>query len=105
MEDALWLMREVGSPYFQMYWQPNQFRTVEENLTYAKAISPYVKVLHVFNWKEHEKNPLEEAIDVWKDYLSCFDGSQTLLLEHMPDGKLETLAGEAEALLEIVTQA
>ena len=105
MEDALWLIREVGSPYFQMYWQPNQFRTAEENLTYAKAISPYTKVLHVFNWKEHEKNPLEEAIDIWKDYLSCFDGSQTLLLEHMPDGKLETLAGEAEALLKIVTQA
>ncbi|MBQ2734874.1 MAG: TIM barrel protein [Clostridia bacterium] len=105
MEDALWLIREVESPYFQMYWQPNQFRTVEENLTYAKAISPYAKVLHVFNWKEHEKNPLAEAIDIWKDYLSCFDGSQTLLLEHMPDGKLAALAREAEALVAIAMQA
>ena len=38
-------------------------------------------------------------------YLSIFDGSQKLLLEFMPDGKLESLYTEAAALRQIVGEA
>ena len=30
--DAVWLMKEGDSPHFQMYWQPNQFKSEKENL-------------------------------------------------------------------------
>ncbi len=101
LEGALELMESVDSPHFQMYWQPNQFRTLDENLEYAEKIAKYVKVIHVFNWEGKNKYPLCEAVEIWQKYLSFFDGSQMLLLEFMPDGNPESLGSEAEALKEI----
>ena len=95
------LMQAVNSESFRMYWQPNQYRTEEENLAYATLLPPYTTHIHVFNWKEKEKYPLREAKDIWSAYLACF-GNNTLLLEFMPDGKLEALETEAAALKEIV---
>lgn len=98
---ALSLMTAVDSPAFRMYWQPNQYKTVEENLEYAKKIREYVENVHVFNWSGKEKYPLSDAVDTWKRYLNALGGNKTLLLEFMPDGSLESLKREAEALKEI----
>lgn len=100
-ESALELMQAVNSPAFRMYWQPSQFRSEEENIEYAKLIAKHTVNIHVFNWKEKEKYPLSEAKDIWREYLSCFDGGRTLLLEFMPDDKIETLKQEATTLKEI----
>ena len=101
-ESAAELMEAVSSPNFKMYWQPSQYRSKEENLAYARLLADKTVHIHVFNWKEEEKFPLIGAKDVWKEYLSCFDGERTLLLEFMPDGKLSSLKNETEALREIV---
>ena len=103
-ESALELMQAVASKHFGMYWQPNQFRSEEENLACAKAIAPYTVNIHVFNWKEQEKYPLRKAKGIWREYLSCFEGGRNLLLEFMPDDKPESLKCEAEALKEIVNE-
>jgi len=100
-DSALELMNQVASPHFRMYWQPNQHRSEEENIAYAKAIAPYTVNIHIFNWKGKEKYPLGEARGIWREYLSCFDGGRNLLLEFMPDGKLETLTREAKTMKEI----
>lgn len=100
-ESAIELMKNVNSKYFRMYWQPNQLRSEEENIQYAKLLSKYTENIHVFNWKGNEKYPLKEATDVWKSYLSCFEKNKNLLLEFMPDDKIETLRSEADALKEI----
>ena len=102
-EGALALMQAVGSPNFQMYWQPNQHRTKEENLAYAKLLAPYTHHIHVFNWRcpdggKVQKYPLNGAVDLWREYLAQIPGDRTLLLEFMPDDRLESLAVEAEAL-------
>lgn len=96
------LMAQVAHPTFRMYWQPQQQHSFAENLACAKAVSPFVKNIHIFNWEGEKKYPLEDAVDIWKAYLDCFDGTQTLLLEFMPDGRLESLAREADALRQIV---
>ncbi|MBQ8344852.1 MAG: sugar phosphate isomerase/epimerase [Clostridia bacterium] len=101
-KDALWLMQEVNASHFRMYWQPNQFRTEAKNLASAQILAPYTKTIHVFNWEGRQKLPLMDAAETWRRYLSCFDGSQGLLLEFMPDGELTTLGREAEALRAIV---
>lgn len=101
-ESALELMQAVNSPHFRMYWQPNQFRSEEENILYANLLSPYTVNIHVFNWNKKEKYPLRFAKDIWKNYLSFFDKSKNLLLEFMPDDRIETLKTEAEALKEIL---
>ena len=101
-EAAMELMQAVGSESFRMYWQPNQHRTEAENLEYARLLSPYTEHIHVFNWKGKDKYPLQDAKALWQKYLDCFDADRALLLEFMPDGKLETLKTEAGALREIV---
>ncbi len=101
-ESALELMLAVGSDSFRTYWQPNQYKSKQENIDYARLLAPYTLNLHVFNWKGDEKFVLREAADVWKEYLSCFQGERALLLEFMPDGNIASLKAEAEALKEIV---
>lgn len=104
-EAAMGLMLWVNSEAFRMYWQPHQYRTVEENVAYARLISPYAEHLHVFNWKEKEKFPLAAGKEFWQKYLACFSKDKHLLLEFMPDGKLESLYTEAAALRQIVGEA
>lgn len=101
-ETALELMEAVDSLNFRMYWQPNQFKSIEENIAYAKLLAPYTEHIHVFNWKGEQKMPLCDAIDVWKRYLTAFDTNKTLLLEFMPDGDIHSLEREAAALRRIV---
>ena len=100
-ESAYELMQEVNSESFRMYWQPNQNKTLAENLEYAKLLSMYTVNIHIFNWKGREKYPLKKAVDIWKQYLACFDKDKTLLLEFMPDGNIESLEKEAQSLEEI----
>ena len=98
---AIKLMKTVDSPAFRMYWQPNQFLSTEENLKYARLLSSFTKVIHVFNWTQDERYPLSEAKALWKEYLSYFNKNQTLLLEFMPDDSINSLKAEAESLREI----
>lgn len=101
-ESAYELMQAVNSNSFRMYWQPNQYRSNDENIAYAKLLSSYTEHIHVFNWKGRERYPLQDVKDIWKKYLACFEGNKTLLLEFMPDDKIDSLKTEAEALKEII---
>lgn len=101
-ECALEIMESVNSPAFRMYWQPHQMRTVEENIQYARALKDYTLHIHTFQWKGTGKFPLAEGIDEWKAYLKEFTGEHYLLLEFMPDHRIETLPRETEALNQIV---
>lgn len=100
-ETAILLMKLINSPSFRMYWQPNQFTSEEEKCAYARLISSFTKVIHVFNWTENERFPLKEARDKWEKYLSYFNGDKILLLEFMPDDSISSLTEEAKALREI----
>jgi len=100
-ESALALMEAVSSPYFRMYWQPNQWVSEKENLAFATLLQPYAKHIHVFNWKGREKYPLSDASGIWKQYLRKFSPDRCLLLEHMHDDRLETLQQEAQTLAQI----
>lgn len=102
LKSSLELMHEVDSPNFRMYWQPNQFRTETENLCYAEKIAEYTEHIHVFNWNKNEKYPLKCAVDIWQEYLKKLGNNKALLLEFMPDNKIESLETEAAALREIV---
>ena len=64
---------------------------------------PWIWHLHVFNWNCSEGDPLEryllsQAVEIWEEYLAQIPGVWALLLEFMPDDRLETLAVEAAAL-------
>jgi sugar phosphate isomerase/epimerase len=103
-DDAVWLMENVNSQHFRMYWQPFQWQSAEQNIENAKKIAPYAEHIHVFNWDGDLRLKLSGAVDVWKEYLNQFDKNKTLLLEFMPDGKIESLCEETKALREIVNK-
>lgn len=101
-DDAVWLMEAINSPHFRMYWQPFQWVDSRENIKNARVIAPFAEHIHVFHWRGKLRLPLRDAIDEWQKYLAAFSTTRTLLLEFMPDGKLDTLKEEAEALKMIV---
>lgn len=100
-KSTLELMKAVDSDCFKMYWQPSQFKSEQENFEYASLLSQYTVNIHVFNWEGRKRHPLKDAKAVWQRYLTCFDNKQ-LLLEFMPDDKIESLKTETQALKEIV---
>ena len=103
---AVSLMEAVNSPAFRMYWQPFQWLDTEGSLAVARAVAPYAEHIHVFNWQPPRmaptKHPLAEAAEDWRRYLTAFTTPRTLLLEFMPDDRLESLPTEAEALRAII---
>lgn len=100
-EAAILLMKSINSPAFRMYWQPNQYVSEEENLSYARLLSCFSKHIHVFNWKGDNRYKLAESTDLWKKYLSFFTYDKTLLLEFMPDDDIASLKEEAFSLKKI----
>ena len=106
-ESALALMEAVNSKAFRMYWQPNQKYSAEENLACASLLAPYIAHIHVFNWSDDGvlyRYPLAAGVAVWKRYLEKLPGEHALLLEFMPDDRLESLPAEAKALRAIVEE-
>jgi len=97
-ESIVELMGAVESPAFRMYWQPNQYRAVEENLSHLKMTAQYVTNIHIFNWEGDKRYPLTDAADTWRKYLSMIDGAHSVLLEFLPDDNIDSLGREAEAL-------
>ena len=87
-----------------MYWQPNQFKSFDENIACARLLSPYTENIHVFNWEGKNKYPLIGAKDAWRTYLSQFDAGKTLLLEFMPDDSIDSLKTEADSLRSITEE-
>lgn len=103
-EGALELMEKVASPAFRMYWQPNQNRSIQENIEYAALLAPYIEHIHVFQWRGTNRYPLSDGTEEWRDYLGSIGGDHTLLLEFMPDDDICSLACEADSLRTILSR-
>ncbi len=99
---TLELMQAVNSEHFRMYWQPNQFESYDYNIDGVHKIAPYMEHVHVYNWEGHGKFPLKDGIAKWREYLKAFKDNTALLLEFMPDNRIESLCDETKALFEIV---
>ena len=96
------LLEAVNSPAFRTYWQPFQWLDPVGSLAVAEAYAPFVQHIHVFNWRGSQKLPLSEAVEDWKRYLTVLPAPRALLLEFMPDDRIESLPAEAEALRQII---
>ena len=102
VESTVELMQKVDSPNFKMYWQPYINISDAENVTAAEKISPYSVNLHVFYWVDKKPKNLSQGKTVWQNYLKNFSAERALLLEFMPDGKIETLKTETQTLKSIL---
>ena len=104
-ETALRLMRSVDHPSVYLYWQPNQYRDLDFNVTALRAVLPYVSHIHVFAWTTAEKkivrHPLAAHENAWRQYLDILasDGRERcLLLEFVKDDAADQLAADAQTL-------
>ena len=106
LDGGLRLVKEVNSPNFKTYWQPNRLRDFNTNLYEAKIIAPYTTHIHVFNWDENNCYPLSDnnGIYMWKEYLKAFSGEHKLLLEFMPKNTPEELKDEVKTLHKDILQ-
>ncbi len=99
---SLELMQKINSKNFLMYWQPNQKRDLEYNVSCAEKLCEYVVNVHTMHYNEDVKQvSLEEGIGAWRKYLEKLGEGKLLLLEFMPDGRIESLKGQAAALKSI----
>lgn len=93
-ESARQLMEEVALPNVLLYWQPAEDLTVLERLESLPKLAPWLLNVHVFNWENyHNRFPLAEAADAWKQYIRIIDEysphNQDYLLEFVPEENKE----------------
>ncbi len=100
-ESAVRLAQDVNSENLRLYWQPNQFRDDEYNLTALRAVLPYLSNIHVFSWAGHDKFPLSDGERMWRQYIDIIaaDGrDHGMLMEFVCDDTEEQLYRDAEVL-------
>ncbi len=100
--DCIEGVKAILGDNIKTYWQPNQYKLLDDNIAESKAVADDTVNIHVFNWIKKEKFPLAKACEIWKKYLNNFNGNQNLLLEFMPDDNIDSLKTEAYALKKIV---
>lgn len=101
-QGAFELMQFVDSKVFRMYWQPDPYATVADNIAYARLLQAYTVHIHAFHIKGSTRFPLVDGADEWKLYLKEFSGDHLVLLEMLPDQKPGTLLREADSLRNVL---
>ena len=105
-ESAVRLADDVSADNLRLYWQPNQFRDLEYNLSALKSVLPFLSNVHVFAWSGHDKFPLEAAERPWRQYIDIIASdkrSHGMLLEFVCDDTAEQLVKDAQTLRKWLT--
>ncbi|HKK19320.1 MAG TPA: TIM barrel protein [Opitutales bacterium] len=99
------LLREVGLPELELYWQP---RTGEGdragNLEELKAALPHLAHIHCFHWGmggSKDRYPLLDGVDDWKAYLEPLrelKEDRYVILEFVKDDAPEQFLEDARVL-------
>lgn len=100
-EYAIRLAQDVNAANLRLYWQPNQFRDDEYNLTALRAVLPWLSNVHVFTWAGHDKFPLADGERMWRQYIdiiSADNRNHGMLMEFVCDDTEEQLYRDAETL-------
>jgi hypothetical protein len=71
----------------------------EENTSGLRELLPHLSNLHVFQWNNKERRPLEEGEAAWREYLALAQGSANwALLEFVENDEPENFKRDAETL-------
>lgn len=100
-ESAVRLAEEVERDNFRLYWQPNQFRDHDYNVTALRRVLPHLSGVHVFHWLGRDKFPLSDGERFWRDFLDILADSEhdhPLYMEFVADDTEEQFRRDAETL-------
>ena len=100
-------LTEIQHPNFFTFWQPHNGAPVETNLTGLRAILPRLTQVHCFHWlpPEHERRPLAEGADVWRQYFAVVKASgrdHCALLEFVAGDEPANFLRDAVTLRQLV---
>ncbi len=101
VDSALRLINDVERDNFRTYWQPNQFRDEEYNISALKSVLPYLSNVHVFTWDSSHRYPLVYGEAIWRKYIDIISNREDtchLLLEFVKDDSVEQFYRDAELL-------
>ncbi len=104
---ALEFIKQVNHPALRLYWQINEKKDKAYNLCAARALAPYLECIHAFYTIPNRiRIPIINGKADWLDYLDALQTGNKkelpILLEFMPDGRIESLKSEAEGLHSII---
>ncbi|GGJ55764.1 sugar phosphate isomerase/epimerase family protein [Virgibacillus salexigens] len=74
---AIQLINEVNKPNLYCYWQPLWIRSQSANISALKQLSDHISNIHVFQWDEHQRYPLEQGCSTWLTYFQKLEPSNT----------------------------
>jgi sugar phosphate isomerase/epimerase len=71
-DSCLWLLMDTNRSNLSTLWQPTNGATDAESLTTLRRVDPYVRHLHVFNWRtgRSDQTALEEGTQRWLTFLA-----------------------------------
>ncbi len=68
-------LRETPHANFWTGWQPHPGGTVAANLAGLQAILPRLTTVHCYHWVNHDRRPLAEGVDSWRQYFAAVQSS------------------------------
>lgn len=109
LDSTLDLLKRANHPNLGTYWQPPVGTSFNDNLDSLKAVLPWLRNLHVFQWRANKQQPgetirlpLADGEAEWRQYLflSQIDGKDRFaMLEFVREDDPQQLKQDAEALL------
>ena len=102
---SLRFVREVNRDNFHLYWQPNQFESVDYNKKGLSLTLPYVTNLHVFTWNAQQRFPMKEGKEIWAEYMKLLSGGRhNFLLEFVLQDDPKQFLEDAQVLKELLEE-
>lgn len=105
-ESTLDLLNKINSENVKCYWQPFSNLSVEENLEKLEAILPWLKNVHVFQWREDfSRLALSAGQEEWGKYFKkIFMKSEDLYaaIEFVKNDSPEQFISDAKILKQLI---
>lgn len=91
-------------PSLKTLWQPTVALGVAERIAGLSSLGEHLVNLHVYAWSEGDgkRLPLEDGIELWREYLQVVSGDHYALLEFVKDNTDAQFLSDARVLKELV---
>lgn len=99
------LMRAISRDNVSSYWQPPVGLEIAQQIEGLVQITPWLGNIHVFWWKMHDRLPLSDGIDAWRQYMDVIrqvEGERFCMLEFVRGDDPGQILADAAALRQIL---
>lgn len=104
-ESAAQLMRDIDHSNIHLYWQPAVGERIANRIASIQQVRPWLTHVHVFQWTNKDRLPLEAGIEEWDQYLhelKKLNESRYLLLEFIKSDNSAQFLQDADTLKNLV---